>query len=211
MARWPPLRSLRYLLPGLPGLRARERELVREGNELTRRSIILLRVAAACGLLVSLENPQSSRIWHHPELVRSLDEWGFAKITTHYCQWGELYKKPTSIAANYTSIECLMRRCSGDHMHAVLRGRDSSGASKTSLAAAYPRSLCSAWAQCIDDVARSRFVHNRQTHKHHSSHSKHCPRSPCVSVLCSIPEHSLLVDPLHENEGDYHRGGGSRF
>ena len=44
-ARWPPLRNLFHLLEGLPGLNARGKALVAEGNELLRRTVVLITLA----------------------------------------------------------------------------------------------------------------------------------------------------------------------
>ena len=69
-ARLPRLRTLSYISSGVPGLCPRERKIVEEGNELLRRSLILLRLGCLCGLAVSLENPFSSMMWSHPEVQK---------------------------------------------------------------------------------------------------------------------------------------------
>ena len=70
-ARDPPLRSDHCLVNGLPGLTPHPRSLVVEGNELLRRSLVILNLCCAFGIPVTLENPESSRLWLHPEVRRS--------------------------------------------------------------------------------------------------------------------------------------------
>ena len=98
-ARVPPLRDLGHLLSGVPGLRARDRQVVEEGNELTRRSVVLLNLACACGVPCSIENPASSLIWRHPKMQQWISDWNISICETHLCQWGRPYKKATTIAA----------------------------------------------------------------------------------------------------------------
>jgi len=148
-ARWPPLRSNRYLLSGLPNLTAAQRALVREGNELSRPAFVLMNLASLLGALVSVENPASSRLWLHPAMLRWLADYKGIRTTTVYCAWGKPYMKPTAIASNFHELSAVHRVCTRDHVHTVLRGTNSDGVFLTALASAYPMPLCEAWADCI--------------------------------------------------------------
>ena len=148
-ARLPRLRDSQHLYEGVPGLGAKERAIINEGNELLRRSLVLIRVACVCGLKVSLENPLSSMLWLHAEVRAWIAEFNIAPIHTDYCQWGMPWMKPTRLAANYVEIQRLARTCQGGHVHVVLRGKGPDGAWRTTQAASYPPRLCEAWAEAI--------------------------------------------------------------
>jgi hypothetical protein len=68
--RLPCLRNNQHLLNGVPWLNARERDLVREGNELMRRGFVILNLCCACFVPSSVENPANSMLWPHPVAVR---------------------------------------------------------------------------------------------------------------------------------------------
>ena len=151
-ARSPKLRAEKWLYHGVPGLRPHELQIIREGNELLRRSLVLLRLACCCGLAVTLENPFSSLLWEHVEVKKWIREFGIECIETHYCQWGAPWMKPTKLAANYKQIRQLARRCQGGQTHVILKGKTAEGVFRTSLAASYPEALCDAWAVCVESA-----------------------------------------------------------
>jgi hypothetical protein len=103
-ARWPPLRDRRHLCDGLPDLSPHELAIVREGNELLRRSLVVLKFAINMGLLVSLENPEGCLLWLHPEVRACVQDFKLHTTETHYCQWSAPYKKPTVFCANFLSL-----------------------------------------------------------------------------------------------------------
>ena len=191
-ARSPPLRSSRCLLDGLPNLRPHQRQLLAEGNELTRRSLILMNIASSVGCLVSLENPASSRLWEHPHVIAWQTRWQCTQIVTVYCAWGAPYLKPTQLSATYYQIQSLTRCCSGDHAHVVLRGLDSDGVFKTAKASSYPAPLCTAWALAVDSACVFRLS---------------CERKHQQPLLCGLPtideyDQGCLSVRAHDSDRD---------
>ena len=88
----------------------------------------LMRECARCGVLFSLENPASSRIFSF-EPIASLGNLPDARyITFHLCGFGETVKKPTTLFTNAVCLDQLARGCDGSHKHGLLAGPLKSGA-----------------------------------------------------------------------------------
>ena len=197
----PPLRDLGHLLSGVPGLRARDRQVVEEGNELTRRSVVLLNLACACGVPCSIENPASSLIWRHPKMQQWISDWNISICETHLCQWGRPYKKATTIAASYTSITLLNAKCSGGHVHVILRGKDADGVFLAKKAAAYPILLCEAWAGL--DLNADHSTIGQTAHEPHQFYDSSCfPQLP--ASLVEDPTYKLLYTARWQKDEAIH-------
>ena len=127
----------------------------RIGCELAFFSCELARLCSKLDVKWSIENPQSSRIW---SLDCIQDLFGLPDavvIDFPMCVYGQPFKKPTRLLSNCSSLVSLAATCP-HHKHAeVLKGRTWSPTygwtNKTTLAGAYPPSLCNKWARVIRD------------------------------------------------------------
>eukprot|EP00959_Pyramimonas_sp_CCMP1952_P339138 7102622-Pyramimonas_sp.AAC.1 len=76
----------------------------------------------------SVENPNTSILWHTPSWLKVLVDYEPTLILWHMCQYGEIYKKPTRL---YTwapdtkfFLGKLANTCNGGHTHVSLSGWD---------------------------------------------------------------------------------------
>ncbi|CAK0897173.1 unnamed protein product [Prorocentrum cordatum] len=122
---------------------------VRDGNALAQAAISICYACLASGTGFSLENPRTSMIWDLPDMAKLLTMDGVRVVEMVYCAFGARWKKPTRILTNVQALEELECKCSQDHDHQELRGRDSQGRLWTRLAAVYPPRLCKAYASCV--------------------------------------------------------------
>lgn len=144
-----PLRSDEFV-SGLPWLSPNDLRKVREGNELLRISLRLLHACELARVPYALENPASSFIWDMPGMKTFLSKFSVTQVFLDYCQYGEPWKKPTSVIGNFWDLRPLQRRCTTvnrvcsrtQRPHTPLSGRDSSGCFWTLRAQPYPRSFC---------------------------------------------------------------------
>jgi len=145
----PLFRNHKHIVDGSPDLSRSECSLVSEGNELLRRSLFIIRLAAWSGIMVSLENPNGSLLWAHPEVLCCLQDYNFAKAYVEYCMYGRPYKKPTAIAATFPQIKHVECLCSGDHLHVTLKGKSALGDWLTAGSASYTMEICDIWSSCV--------------------------------------------------------------
>eukprot|EP00438_Fugacium_kawagutii_P008464 Skav230206 [mRNA] locus=scaffold2443:266117:270539:+ [translate_table: standard] len=128
-------------------------------------ALFTCRVIRECmkrGIMVTLENPRSSRLWEFAPIHDLLQD---ARIFLYYfdmCQYGEPHKKSTGILTNEEHFSKLQRRCQGGHVHQQLVGTvrvKHEGVwtykNRTALAGAYPYKLCNFWAQLAVEIAPS--------------------------------------------------------
>ena len=80
---------------GLPGLEGRAKEAVEEANQILNRVWALCGVAAQNKVMVSIENPASSTLWHTPQFWQWAAESKASCVTVHYCRYGCNYVEPT--------------------------------------------------------------------------------------------------------------------
>jgi len=114
------------------------------------------REATRAGVLWSIENPKSSRLWEFGPIAGLASLVGTRFVHFTMCAFGERCKKPTSILTN-AELDSLGLWCSGGHAHDDLSGQvkvflpggRSEWRSKTEIAGAYPRRLCNAWARAV--------------------------------------------------------------
>lgn len=123
------------------------------GCELAFFSAELARICTLKGVVWSIENPQSSRLWELYPIQDLLSLPGVEVVDFPMCSYGQPYKKPTRIVTNCTALQRLHSVCV-HHKHAeVLKGKcwsPSKGwVSRTKIAGAYPMSLCNKWAQNV--------------------------------------------------------------
>ena len=143
-----PLRDYDHLW-GLPGLSRNDRQKVFTGNQLLRFTIRLLTLCEQFGIPYALENPYSSYAWHMPPLARFIRKFQPYVVHLDFCQFGECWKKPTTVMGNFWNVPSIARRCSGTFgkcsatsaPHVPLTGLASNGLFRTLLAQPYPQAL----------------------------------------------------------------------
>ena len=149
-----PLRDSEHLW-GLAGLPARDRHKLCEGNALFYFTLRVLQTCAALNIPFVLENPLSSMVWELPPMRRFMHDYDVGICDLDYCQFGELWKKPTRLAYKFIKLDSLSRRCSGIHgicnrsqqPHERLTGVNANNVFKTLVAQPYPWELCHAFAR----------------------------------------------------------------
>eukprot|EP00434_Breviolum_minutum_P016854 symbB.v1.2.014869.t1/scaffold1098.1/size138148/1 len=107
-----PLRDYDHLW-GLPALSRNDRQKVFTGNQLLRFTIRLLTLCERFGIPYALENPYSSYAWHMPPLARFIRKFQPYVVHLDFCQFGECWKKPTTVMGNFWNVPSIARRCSG--------------------------------------------------------------------------------------------------
>ena len=142
---------------GLPNLPPGDQAKVEMGNRLLNIGLGLIKLCRRIGLIITAENPHSSRIWHAPGMVRQL-RWG-KRIRVDFCRFGTSWRKSTSFAIwNTNVLDAMAATCGGvgklcgttGKPHVILSGSAPGGTNFTSLAEPYPRPLCSRYAALID-------------------------------------------------------------
>ena len=135
------------------GLGLLEREIT--GNELLRRSVILIRmlIRGQRNNTFTIENPVTSYLFKMPSITRLIQRKEVESVIFDQCEYGlhfpgtpkdHLVKKPTRFIGNLP-LSSLARRCGGGHVHLHAIGglKTKSGWKKRSeLAGRYPRKLC---------------------------------------------------------------------
>ena len=158
-----PLRDDGDGIMGLSGLGEKDAAKVLDGNRLLWVTIRLCKAAAAAGIPWIIENPRTSRVWLAPAMKKlmrvrfssSLAPPSFVHLD--FCQFGEAWKKGTSLLTLGCNLEALGRRCCmrnklcsrTNKRHIVLQGCDSSGQWLTRRAQPYPLQLCAEAASLI--------------------------------------------------------------
>ena len=109
------------------------------GNELLRRTMILIDILEKSGNKWTLENPASSYLWHMPAMVKKLNSPSVTRVHIDQCSYGLKLrgengvlgpcKKPTFFAGSLEGLEQLEKRCSCvvKHVHAVGGGQNQPG------------------------------------------------------------------------------------
>ena len=134
---------------GVPWLTPVQRTKVQTGNEMLGFILNLIAESERLRLLYLVENPLNSWFWNQPAWKawdRKAAAWDFF---VDYCVFGTAWKKPTRFRSN-GQLQGQRLRCSRDHRHVVLRGRDEARkVSWTKRAEPYPRRVCVLLAQTI--------------------------------------------------------------
>lgn len=132
--------------------RGRAREII--GCELAAWTAEMCLLASQRGILWSIENPKSSRLWEFPLIEVLFAHTGVGYVDFDMCGYGTGYRKPTRILASFQQLQGLQRHCSHLRHGQVLKGRvkvdlgdGTVWANRTTLAGAYPPELCETWAR----------------------------------------------------------------
>lgn len=153
-----PIRSPDFLW-GLPDLNGSDRRKVLTGNNLLLFTLRLLRLCERCHVPYALENPMSSMAWDIDKMQYFISSFSPQIVLLDYCQFGEIWKKPTKLLTHGWDSSPLHVRCQGVHgrcsktsrPHVPLRGRDYSGLFMTLRAQPYPWAM----AQAVADQMKS--------------------------------------------------------
>ena len=143
-------------------VRARERERV--GIELGMFSAEVISTCKRFNVHWSLENPRNSRLFELPFLRDELHAPGVHRVDLDFCQYGEPFKKPTSIFTTYEPLKRLAAACDHKKHQSVLRGSEkvevvsADGIARVitvprpQRAGAYPCKLAIFWAQIVSPL-----------------------------------------------------------
>ena len=128
-----------------------------------RCALFAIRVLRACrqaGVLFTIENPRSSRVWSWPPLAAELRRAQAVAADFPLCAFGTPFKKPTRFAGTLPGLGALTRECTCTDLHpVVLQGRVRLRSGRTcwlsSLGGAYPPRLSRAFAELAVAAAPS--------------------------------------------------------
>ncbi len=157
----PPLRSAEHPL-GLPGVLSgtypytnSDKDRVLAANSVYEFVSGLLLRAHELGILIWVENPKNSWMWHVPGFRQLLSSGGITFREWHNCMHGGKRKKWSGYATNIDEFSSLELSCDGSHQHAPWGVRDQSGALvfDSTSEAEYPQLLCSRMAKIMFDIA----------------------------------------------------------
>ena len=131
---------------GLQNLsRTNKRKLI-EGNNLFHFMLRLIHACIDTNTPFVLENPLTSMLWLMEPWEQLRIKHDFQYTELDFCQYGEVWKKPTRLASYLFDASSLGRRCTGRNdycsathkKHIPLRGRDDFGTFMTLRAQPYP-------------------------------------------------------------------------
>ncbi|CAE7460074.1 unnamed protein product [Symbiodinium sp. CCMP2592] len=150
----PPVRSREHP-EGSPQLSGWKRDKLLQDNAQLEFLADLVRICIDNSLLYMLENPHNSWIWKQPCWSGLRSDAGPWDFSFDMCVFGTPWRKATRIRSN-GQLRGKTLRCSGNHNHRVLRGRESvSGVSWCKLAQPFPRRLSALLANAMtQDAAR---------------------------------------------------------
>ena len=150
-----PLRSW-YHPDGLPDLQFADRQRVSDANKLYSLCHDIIRACETSGVWWSLENPAGSLFWWTTPIRNVWQLFGkkihFARF--HNCCYGGERHKETVLWSSCPQLKALSCLCTAPFSHPRLPwGRLPGGTWSTSAKAAYPQSLCKAWASIVVQAA----------------------------------------------------------
>ena len=166
---WCRLRSAQHIF-GLPNLNEQNQIRCRIGNQLMRRSAVVLSKCGSLRIPAFLENPHSSFLWQAPQIRRIMNNEKCSSIVYDACGFGARWRKRTRVltlhAPNNPSLSRLCRGRRGccsfsDRPHITLTGKDPiSRRLWTKIAEPYPTPMCTAFAQFVSNaIIRSSRSH----------------------------------------------------
>ena len=159
----PPLRS-KDAPEGLPGLRLSDELLVFLGNLFLERSVEACFLVFALGGDFTIENPLLSLFWEADHMKQLFSGARVFALDFDQCAFGTPLLKPTRLASSTEVLDSVCVRCSGDHVHAKLKGKvwdphQQRIVFRTKAAQVYPWSLCSTLAVQIAQLFVDPFAH----------------------------------------------------
>jgi hypothetical protein len=146
--------------------KARAKELLGVSFAMFTRRVVM--ECDRCGVLWSIENPKSSRLWRFPPIRDLRGLRGYQEIHFDSCMYDTPWRKATTIWTNASELQRLAIRCCHSSHPLRLRGSikvwddiKSKFVSKTatSHAGAYPIQLCEQWAKILKSIAPQSASH----------------------------------------------------
>ena len=153
---------------GFANLPHHRAEKVRLGNALAEVAVRLAEAQEKAGNFWTLEQPASSLMWLFGPVARLIERAGVWIATIDVCMFGAPWRKPTSLAAIFSAIMRLCRRCVGRHSHISLQGKAECGRSWTAIASPYWPAFAGSGYGCVGSSGAITF-----------------PRDP---ILCTSPD-----------------------
>ena len=123
---------------------------VDDGNRLFFYTLRLIQVCVETKTPFVLENPLASMLWMTQPWQELYSMHGFQHTDLDFCQYNEVWKKPTRLVSYLIDIGSLGNRCTGRYhycshtnknKHVPLQGRDHHGTFMTLRAQPYPLRL----------------------------------------------------------------------
>jgi hypothetical protein len=126
-----------------------DRKKLALGNALFRFTIRILELCERWNIPYALENPATSMAWEMQHLQRFCKTYDPNFCHLDFCQFGERWKKPTTILYNHCDLSPLNKQCSSLHgicsrtsrPHVRLAGVDHDNVFMTLRAQPYPFSM----------------------------------------------------------------------
>ena len=116
--------------------RPRDKKKIVLGNKCAESTGSYALAAHNANIPWCLENPNGSRLWHHPAIARLLSLPGVERRVCHMCAYGAAFMKPTAVLMGHCSSAGLEKKCPGCSEHLILQGSN-----RTARAQVYPRSF----------------------------------------------------------------------
>ena len=122
-------------------------------------------------ICVSIENPNTSNLWHIEELAAWVLSERLSVVDVDYCQFSQPWRKRTRfLFSSCMNADALQRLCRGHKglcsrtglAHVQLQGKVN-GVNRTKLAEPYPRQLCHRIAHLVFLQYQSRVVQRLQS------------------------------------------------
>lgn len=118
----PTRRSKDYPL-GFPDLNEQEIAVATHANAVTSSCFDLFKKAAECGVACTLENPNSSTMWHIPECLHLKGSFVCNECIFDHCRFGVDFKKRTRLlTVNLDDLDELNKVCNHSRAHQLLSG-----------------------------------------------------------------------------------------
>ena len=143
--------------------------LLREviGNEVLRRTMILIDILEQHGNFWTMENPSSSYLWCMPRVSKKIQNADTILVSLDQCCYGLKLRdsdgnlgpcrKPTKLLGNLPGLDALgcTCQCTVPHVHAVGGVKTRQGWKRRSeLAGHYPLKLCAAYAKVVNNLSK---------------------------------------------------------
>ena len=100
----------------------RARKLEMEAVKFALFTAEVIRCCHRHGVLWSVENPLSSKLWSFDPVSKLHSLPGTAEIIFDMCHYGSQFKKPTKILSNIAGLSKLSARCTRNHNHTAAQG-----------------------------------------------------------------------------------------
>ena len=141
-------------------LTQKEQQSIHTGNQVFLACLRIIRWLDEYNIPYILENPATSKAWYLPPVARHLQLPHVHFVTCHFCQYGTIWKKPTSfLTGNVDSLDLhrITKVCRGpkgicsrtSRPHFQLTGSRNDGTPWTKVAEPYPANLCKALAHVL--------------------------------------------------------------